>query len=97
MFFLGRGLFIPKKLIHIVRDKLKKGSWQLVKKQRSYSKKKKVNKMPKKLNIFRLKIHKGAGTLKKPKTFLNKGTEHEKNHMEGLSSKNKNIKDGGSP
>ena len=31
---------------------------------------------------------------KKPKTFLNKGTEH---NMEGLNSKNKNIKGGGSP
>ena len=27
---------------------------------------------------------------KKPKTFLNKDTEHKKNHMEGLNSKNNN-------
>ena len=32
----------------------------------------------------------------KTKTFLNKGTQHQKNDMEGLNSKNKNIKDGGS-
>ena len=30
------------------------------------------------------------------KIFLNKGTKHNKNYMEGLNSKNKNIKDGGS-
>ena len=54
-------------------------------------------KMPKKLKIFSLKIHKGAGIFKKPKTFLNKGTKHTKNDMEGLNSKNKNIKGGGSP
>ena len=29
--------------------------------------------------------------------FLNKGTKHTKNYMEGLNSKNKNIKAGGSP
>ena len=33
--------------------------------------------------------------LKNPKTFLNKGTRHIKNYMEGLNSKN--IKSGGSP
>ena len=32
--------------------------------------------MPKKIKIFRLKIHKGAGIEKK--TFLNKGTKHKK-------------------
>ena len=56
-------------------------------------------KMPKKLNIFSLKIHKGAGISKKnPKTFLNKGTKHKKNYMEGLNLKNKNnnIKGGSS-
>ena len=52
--------------------------------------------MPKKLNIFSLKIHKSARISKKPKTFLNKGTKHKKNYMEGLNSKNKNIKVGGS-
>ena len=53
--------------------------------------------MSQKLKIFSLKIHKGAGIFKKPKKFLNKGTKHKKNYMEGLNSKNKNIKDGGSP
>ena len=33
--------------------------------------------------------------LKNPKTFLNKGTKHKKNDMQGLNSKNKNIKSGG--
>ena len=33
---------------------------------------------------------------KKPKTFLSKGTTHEKNYMEGLNTKNKNIQGGGS-
>ena len=42
--------------------------------------------MPK---IFSLKIHKSAGI--KTKTFLNKGTKHKKNYIEGLNSKNKNI------
>ena len=41
--------------------------------------------MPKKLKIFSLKIHKGAGICKKTKTFLNAGI------------KLKNIKSGGSP
>ena len=55
--------------------------------------------MPKKLQIFILKTHKGAGIFKTPKTFLNKGTKHKNNYMEGLNSKNKNknIKSGGSP
>ena len=53
-------------------------------------------KIPKKLKIFSLKIHKGAGIKKKPKTFLSKGTKHKNNYMEGLNSKNKNIKSGGS-
>ena len=52
--------------------------------------------MPKKLKIFSLKIHKGAG-IKKKKTSLNKDTKHNKNYIEGLNSKNKNIKGGGSP
>ena len=33
---------------------------------------------------------------KKPKTFLNKGTKHKKNHMECLNYENKNSKGGGS-
>ena len=60
-------------------------------KQKSYTKSKNVNK----IKIFSLKIHKGVGIYKK--TFLNKGTKHKKNYMEGLNSKNKNIKGGGSP
>ena len=32
--------------------------------------------MRKTLKTFSLKIHKGAGILKKPKTFLNKGIKH---------------------
>ena len=53
-------------------------------------------KMPKKLNIFTLRIHKGAGIWKKTKTFLNKGTKHERSYIEGLNSinKNKNTSDG---
>ena len=34
---------------------------------------------------------------KKAKNFLNKGTEHKTNYMEGINSKNKNIKGGRSP
>ena len=34
---------------------------------------------------------------KKHKIFLNKGTKHKKNYIEGIISKNKNIKGGGSP
>ena len=34
--------------------------------------------------------------LKKNQAFLNKGTNHKKNYMEGLNFKNKNIKGGGS-
>ena len=48
-------------------------------------------KISKKLKYFSLKIHKGAEIEKKTKTFPNKGTKHQKNYMEGLNSKNKNI------
>ena len=51
--------------------------------------------MSKKLKICSLKIHKGA-RIKKTKTFLNKGTKHKNNYMEGLNSKNTNIKGVGS-
>ena len=34
--------------------------------------------MPKKLKIFSLKIHKGPGIDKNPKTFLNKSAKHKK-------------------
>ena len=39
---------------------MKKELWQLVEKQKSYSKLKNVKKMPRKLKVFSLKIHKGA-------------------------------------
>ena len=54
--------------------------------------------MSKKLKIFNLKIHKVARiSFKNPIFFLNKNTKHKKNYMEGLNSKNKNIKGAGSP
>ena len=54
--------------------------------------------MSKKLKIFRLKIHKGTGIRKKKhKAFLNKGTKRKKKYTEGLNTKDKNIKSGGSP
>ena len=34
--------------------------------------------MPKNLKIFRLKIHNGAGTFKKPQNLSNKVTKHKK-------------------
>ena len=57
---------IAKNLLHAVRNKIKKEPWKLVKKQKSYSKSKNVKKMPKKLNIFSLKILKDAGIFIKP-------------------------------
>ena len=56
---------ILKKFLCIVRSKIKKESWQLDKKQESYSKSKNVQRMPKKLKISRLKIHKEAGIKEK--------------------------------
>ena len=55
--------------------------------------------MPKKLKIFSLKIHKGAGIFENPRTFLNKGSKDKKNYMEGLNLKDKNkyTKSDGSP
>ena len=50
----------------------------------------------KKLQIFSLKIHKVLEFFQIPKTFLNKGTKHKKNYMEGINSTKKNIKVGGS-
>ena len=41
--------------------------------------------MSQKLKIYNLKIQKGAGILKKSKTFLNKDTKHKKNYIEGLN------------
>ena len=43
------------------KEQNKKESWQVVKKQKSYSKSKNVKEMPKKLKFFSLKIHKCAG------------------------------------
>ena len=65
----------------------------MVEKQKSYSKSKNAQK----LQIFSIKIHKGAGIFKNPKSFLNKGNKVKKIFMEGLNSmnKNKNIKVGG--
>ena len=37
--------------------------------------------MPKKLKNFSLKIQKGTKISKNSKTFLNKGTNHNKNYM----------------
>ena len=62
--FVVSVLSISKKLLNTVRNKIKKESWQLIKKQKSYSKSKNVKKMPKKVNTFSLKIHKGAGIFK---------------------------------
>ena len=59
--FLATVLCIAKKLLHIIRNKIKKESWLLVKNQKNYSKSKNVKKMPKKVKKFNLKIHKGAG------------------------------------
>ena len=61
-----------------MRKKIKNESWQLVIKQKSYSRSNNVKKMPKKLKIVSLKIHKGAEIFKNPKTFLNKVTEEKK-------------------
>ena len=51
-------------LLHIVRNEIKKESWQLVKNKKVIQSQKNVKNMPNKLNIFSLKIHKGAGILK---------------------------------
>ena len=65
---------IPKKFLHIVRNKLKK-------KNDNWLKNKKViqsQKIFKKPKIVSFKIHKGAEIFKNRKTFLNKGTKHKK-------------------
>ena len=51
VFFKARVLSIPKKLLHAVRNKIKKELWQLVKKQKSYSKSQNVKKCPKTQNF----------------------------------------------
>ena len=69
----------------------------MVEKQKKYSKSENIKKMTKKHKLFSLKIHKDTGIFKQLKTCLNKGTKHKKNYMEGLKSKNQNIKGGGTP
>ena len=53
--------------------------------------------MPLKLKIFSSKINKGAGIKKKIKNLFKKRYQTRKNYIEGLNSKNKKIKGGGSP
>ena len=50
--FSARALSMSQKLLDIVRNKIKKVSGQLVKKQKSYSKSKNVKKMPKNLTFL---------------------------------------------
>ena len=96
--FLVRVLSILKKLLHTIREKIKKEPCQLDKKQKSYSKSKNVKKMPKILKTFSLKIYIKVLEFKKiPKTSLNKDTKDKKNYMKDLNSKNKNTKGGRSP
>ena len=47
--------------------------------------------MPQKLKMFCLKIHKGAGIKKKPKTFLHKVTKQKKLSKKSKLKNNKNI------
>ena len=90
--------FIPKKFLNIVRNKIKNQSYQLDKNPKSYSRSKNFQKkLPKNSKILVYKYIEVLEFLKKSKTFINKGTKHKKNYMEGLNSKNKNIKGGGSP
>ena len=57
----------------------------------------KVKKCPKNSKFLVLKYIKVLEFLKNSETFLNKGTKlKEKNHMEGINSKNKNMDPGGS-
>ena len=58
---------MDKKLLHIVRNNMKKESWQLIKKQ-------KVIQRQKLLKILTLKIQKCAGIFKKPQNLYKKGT-----------------------
>ena len=63
LFFCHVTLFsIAKKLLHIARNKIKRNHDNWLKKK-SYSKSKNVKKMPKKHNIFSLKIQKDAGVI----------------------------------
>ena len=81
---------MPKKQLHIVRNKIKKNRDNRLKNIKLIQSQKNAQK----LRIFSLKM---LGFLKTHKTILNKDTEHKKNYMEGLNSKNKIVKCGGSP
>ena len=59
----------------------------MVKNQKSCSKLKNAQK-------YSLKIHKGAGIFEKPQNLSKNGIKHKIIYMEGLISKNKNIKGG---
>ena len=81
-------------MLHNVRNKILKNHDNWLKSKNVVQ----SQKMPKKLTIFSLKIHKSAGIFKKNlKIILNKGTKHNKNYMENLNLKNKNIEGSGSP
>ena len=56
-----------------------------------------VEKCQKNSKFLVWKYIKVLGFLKTIKTFLRKGTKHKKYYMEGLNSKNKNVKGGGFP
>ena len=66
--FLARVFFIPKKLLHIVRNK-KKESCQLVKKQKVIQSEKISNKCPKNSNFLVQEYAKVLQFLKNLKTF----------------------------
>ena len=53
-------------------------------------------KCPKNSKCFVEKYIKVLEFIKKTRIFLNKGIKHKKTYMEGVNSKNKNIKCGGS-
>ena len=58
--------------------------------------KKMSKKCPKNSKFLVWKYIKVLELFKNPKTFLNKSTKHKKHYMEGLNSKNKYFKGGGS-
>ena len=79
-------LSIFKKLLDIVRNKIKKNpdNW-LKNKKVIQSQKMSTKKCPKNSKFLVSKYIKVLEFLKNPKTFLNKGTKHKKNYMEGLN------------
>ena len=56
---------IPKELLHIVRNEIKENHDNWLKNNKVIQ----SQKLPKKLKIFSLKIHKGAGIFKKPQNL----------------------------